>query len=665
MKRIWLWRLGVLSSLTLWFWLTAPLSPLDSWGFDTFLRVREPFAPVVSARIAHLDITQKQLDSWSGTREEYDGLASLIQLLRHQGAQVVALDLLLIRGKDEDFRQFWEQVVGEEDVVLGRTLDENTRLPQGQTHPGGLLNLTSDSDGKLRHYRWYTPGPDTRPLPSLALAAYLSLREQSWEPDTMIEARGDLRVTDYDSNGVAQQRSLPQEILLDERANWQEPGPRNFVHVSPEQLRQWESEGGLPHLEGRVVLIGYVAPGSGDLGNTSLNKSVPKVNVHAVALNGLLQDAWYQATGLAVNCFFSLGIVLAAAFIQTRLTRRRRLAWMLTSLGGLGLSVATPLLSHWFLPWVSLLLGWSICFFGEGWLADQLRHTRLLEMQMLADSEDPLILKVVGDYQVVRKLGTGGFATVYQAVPTATLDTGNSVAIKIVHPASAESAEFRRRFMREIRISSQLRHPNIVEVYQSGSESGLLYLTMELLQGRPLRHYMPEGQPLQEEQVVALLRPMLEALDYAHGQSVVHRDLKPENVMIRTRSSTPPWEFTEVKIVDFGLAFDSQASQLTKSGEIFGTLDYLAPERIQGTNEDPRSDLYAVGVMAYEMLTGSNPFKHSNPGEAILFRLTQDPTHLSELRSDLTASLVHLVTALIARDPQQRPASAREVLGKL
>ena len=99
MKRTWLWRLGVLNSLALWFWLSAPLSPLDGWGFDTFLRLREPFAPVVSNRIAHLDITQKQLDSWSGTREEYDGLASLIELLRNQGAQVVALDVLLIRGK--------------------------------------------------------------------------------------------------------------------------------------------------------------------------------------------------------------------------------------------------------------------------------------------------------------------------------------------------------------------------------------------------------------------------------------------------------------------------------------------------------------------------------------------------------------------------------------
>jgi len=234
-----------------------------------------------------------------------------------------------------------------------------------------------------------------------------------------------------------------------------------------------------------------------------------------------------------------------------------------------------------------------------------------------------------------------------------------------VHPGSAENEEFRRRFMREIRISSQLRHPNIVEVYQSGGELGLLYLTMELLEGRPLRHYMPDGQALDEKQVVSLLRPMLEALDYAHAQSVVHRDLKPENIMIRTRSSTPPWEFTQVKIVDFGLAFDSQASQLTKSGEVFGTLDYLAPERIQGANEDPRSDLYAIGVMAYEMLSGSNPFKHSNPGEAILFRLTKDPTHLSELRSDVTPNLVQLITALIARDPQARPGSAREVLDKL
>lgn len=656
MKRIWLWRLGAFFFLLGWFYLTAPLSPLDSWGFDTFLKLKAPLAPPVSTKIAYLEITEEQLDRWSDTREEYDGIADLMELLRRQGAQVIALDLLLIRGKDQDFARFWEQVTDQVDVVLGRTTTETSRLPAGQEQAAGLLNLFPDADGKLRQYTWSSQGSDGRPLPSLALAAFLNLRERTWDPK-ILEAQGRVRLSDYNDKGETLERVFPGKILLDERAVWQQASPHNFVHVSPAQLRKWDQEGGNPHLEGRVVFIGYVAPGSGDLGTTPLNARVPKVSVHAMALNAILQNAWFSPTGWLWNGLLALVLVLAA--------RPRWLPCLLGGLALLTLGAAVPVYTHWFLPWVSLLLAWNVCCFSEYWLAARLRHERLLEMQKLADSDDPLILKVLGPYQLVRKLGTGGFATVYQALPTESLDIGRSVAIKVVHPAAAESQEFRRRFRREIRISSQLRHPHIVEVHQSGDESSLLYLTMELLAGRPLRDYLGEGQPLDEAQVVSLIRPMLEALEYAHQKSVVHRDLKPENVMVRTRSLTPPWEFYDLKLVDFGLAFDSQASQLTRSGEIFGTLDYLAPERIQGSNDDHRSDIYAVGVMAYEMLSGKNPFKHSNPGEAILFRLTQDAMHLSELCPQATPKLVLLIMAMIARDPDQRPSTAREVLDQL
>lgn len=656
MKRIWLWRLGALIVLVAWLARNAPLSLLDTWGFDTFLKLRAPHAPPVSTHIAHLDITEEQLDKWSGTLEEYDGIADLMELLRRQGAQVIAIDLLFIRGKPQDFAKLWEQLVDQVDVVLGRTPTETSRLPEGQQQAAGLLNLQTDLDGKIRSYSFYSEDPKASRLPSLALAGFLNLRERSWEPE-IVDPQGRIHVTDYDQRGESQEKVLPGTILLDERSAWKDASPRNFVHVSPAQLKQWDQEGGNPHLEGRVVFIGYVAPGSGDLGTSPLNPRVPKVNVHALALNALLQDAWFRPTTLAMNCLLA-GLLIAAA-------RPRPLPAVLGNLAILTASFAIPLYTHWFFPWVTLLLAWNCCCFGEYWLAARLRHQRLLELQKLADSDDPLILKVLGPYQLVRKLGTGGFATVYQAIPTDSLDISRSVAIKVVHPAAAESKDFRRRFMREIRISSELRHPHIVEVQKSGDESSLLYLTMELLEGRPLRDYLSEGQALTEAQVVSLIRPMLEALEYAHQKSVVHRDLKPENVMVRTRSVTPPWEFYDVKLVDFGLAFDSQASQLTRSGEIFGTLDYLAPERIQGSNDDLRSDLYAVGVMAYEMLSGQNPFKHANPGEAILFRLTQDAMHLSEYCPHTTPKLVHLVMSMIARDPDQRPATARAVLDQL
>ncbi len=662
MKLLWRWRCGAFLVLAGWFALTGPLSPLDTWGFDLFLKVRAPLAPPVSARIAHLDITEEQIDKWSGTREEYEGIAHQIDLLRRQGAQVIALDVMLTRGKDADLAPFWEQVAGQIDVVLGRSREQTTRLPAAK--PGdepvamGMLNLVPDKDGKQRHYSFYFQEGQEEPLPSLALACFLTLRESPFQA-SMIDRQRRIHLQDIDSAGTVVEKVFPERFLLDERTAWQPSGgnEQSFVHVSPDQLEQWEKEGGNPHLAGRIVFIGYAAEGAADMGATPLNPRVPKVHVHAVALNALLQNAWFQSTGLLVNCLLSLLVVLAA--------RPRALLIGLGNLALLGAAVALPVSTHWFLPWVSLLLAWNLCCFAESWLSARLRHQRLVEMQKLADSDDPLILTVLGAYQILRKLGSGGFATVYQAVPTDTLDLNRSVALKIVHPAAAESADFRRRFLREIRISSQLHHPNIVEVHPNSGDSSLLHLTMELLEGRPLRDFLGEGVALEESQVVSLLRPILRALEYAHSKSVIHRDLKPENIMVRTRTHTPPWDFYDVKVVDFGLAFDSQASQLTRSGEIFGTLDYLAPERIQGQNDDIRSDLYAVGVMAYEMLAGRNPFKHSNPGEAILQRLTQDATHLSEYCPGVSPDLVHLVTSLIAREPEQRPRNAREVLDKL
>ncbi|MFN8607118.1 MAG: serine/threonine-protein kinase [Vulcanimicrobiota bacterium] len=622
-------RLAALCLLSLWF---LAGHPLDTWAFDNFLRVRQSYAPPVSPHIALLDIDAEQLKEWPGTRQEYDGLADLISRLRQQGARVIALDLILARGEKADFTKFWEQVVDHPDIVLGRTLTEQTQLPEGLARPTeGLLYLQTDSDGVIRRYNWGNP-------PSLALACYLNLRGiPSLEED-------------FDQTGRAWKRAIPAQVWLDERAPWTEESPRNFVHVTPKQLRQWE--GDKPHLSGKVVLINYSSGGSGDLGTTPLARSVPKVYVHALALNGLLQDAWFRPFGLVANLMVALALVVGAA--------TRRPLQIVFSAGWILFCLLLPHKTNWFPPIGSIALGWSACLFLEHWQADRTKHSRLIQLQKLADSEDPLILKIVGDFQVVRKLGAGGFAAVYQAVPTTSLDSSRSVALKIVHPGSAESEDFRRRFQREVRISSQLKHPSIVRVYGSGQSHGLLYMSMELLEGRPLRHYAPEGQPLSEQQVLSLLKPMLEALEYAHGQSVVHRDLKPENMMVKVDSVTPPWRFSELKIVDFGLAFDSEASALTKTGEVFGTLDYMSPERIQGSNDDPRSDLFAVGAIAYELLAGKNPFKHENPGQAILMRLTQDPPPLPG-----NSTLCAVVMRLLARDPAERPQTARQVLDEL
>jgi CHASE2 domain-containing sensor protein len=667
MNKVWPGRAGLLGLMALWFGLTGPLSPLDRWGFDLYLRLRRDHAPPVSSQIVHLDIGQQELTGWASTRQEYAGLAEMIGQLRRQGAQVIVLDLMLMRGEKADFMPFWEQIKsGQQDIVLGRTFADTSRLPAGSQVSEGLLYLNSDSDGRLRCYDWVRTDPKRKKVyPSLALAAYIKLLGLEFKPE-WVQSDGRLQFPDVTPEGDSYPRPLPAQVLLDERALWTEASPRNFFHLSLTLLREWSQKPGPPRLAGKVVFVGYVAPGSGDLGATPLNRSIPKVAVHSLALNGLMQDSWYVPWP-ALRSFQAALTLVLLSWVVGRLPRLwLSLSWLggMLALGAGGL--ALMVYAHSF-PWlISLWIGWTASLIWESWTRDKIRHSRLLALQHLADSEDPLLLKVVGKYQIIRKLGTGGFATVYQAVPTDSLDPARSIALKIVHPASAESPEFRRRFLREIRISSQLRHPNIVKVFHSGDEVGLLYMAMELVEGRPLKHYLQSGSPRSADEVLQILLPLLHGLAYAHGLQVVHRDLKPDNLMVQLENEVEaPWKVSALKIVDFGLAFDSQASQLTRTGEVFGTLDYLAPERIQGKADDPRSDLYAVGVIAYEMLSGSNPFQQQNPGEAILFRLTADPRPLSELQPNLPPALVQVVTRLLARDPEERFSSAQEVLAAL
>jgi len=651
----------MLALVLAWFSSQGEISSLDVGGFDRYLRWRSRSAPAVSPRIVHLNIGEEEIHSWPSTRQEYAGLSKILAQLRRQGAQVIALDLMLVRGEEADFFPFWDEIERQSPLVLGRTFDLESRLPPGTKVSQGLLYVDSDRDGLLRKYRLTRADPKQArptPSPSLALAAYLRLREMEWDA-SWVGANGKVCWTDVSAEGKDWKRCVPDQIWLDQRAGWQEETDRNFFQLTPKQLQEWEDKGGPPRLPGKIVFVGYVSAGSGDLGATPLNPKLPKVAIHSMALNGLIQDAWYVPLPPLPAGILGGLLVLASAGLS-RLPLRRALGlWLLEGLALLGLGFWHLSYAHQ-IPWLlSWLVIWVSSFGLELWQRDQLRHARLAALQVLADSEDPLLLKIVGSYQVVRKLGQGGFATVYQAVPLQTLDPQQSVALKIVHPASAESPEFRKRFLREVRIVSQLMHPNIVRVHHSGQEQGLLYMAMELVPGRPLKHYINPDAPWSVEETIQVLRPLLAALTCAHQQRILHRDLKPDNIMVSMQQETQPWRLKTLKLVDFGLAFQDQASQLTRSGDVFGTLDYLAPERIQGRADDPRSDLYAVGVIAYELLWGSNPFPQQTPAEAILFRMTQDPPSLAERGLDLPEWLVGWVTRLMARNPDERFATAQ------
>ena len=237
-----------------------------------------------------------------------------------------------------------------------------------------------------------------------------------------------------------------------------------------------------------------------------------------------------------------------------------------------------------------------------------------------------------GRFKVESKIGEGGFGAVYRGVQLA---TGRKVALKLLHPEMTKDENLVARFEREGRVLCNLRDAHTITTYDfDRTTDGTLYIAMELLEGKSLHQLFHDEAPLEWKRVFKILIEMCSSLAEAHAQGIVHRDLKPENVYLEPRSGNP--EF--VKILDFGIAkvmrgdtIDPQAPQLTATGQTLGTLEYMSPEQLMGKQLDGRSDVYALGVVAYEMITGRLPFPDAKgPAGLITAQLKQTPVALSQ-----------------------------------
>src|ERR687883_493950 len=264
---------------------------------------------------------------------------------------------------------------------------------------------------------------------------------------------------------------------------------------------------------------------------------------------------------------------------------------------------------------------------------------------------DPLIGRVVdGRYAVEARIARGGMATVYLALDRR-LD--REVALKVMHGHLADDPQFTARFIREARSAARLSHPGVVAVFDQGEDDGLLYLAMEYLQGRTLRMVLGELGVLTPGEALDVVEPALEALAAAHTAGIVHRDVKPENVLLTDDG--------RVKVADFGLA--RAASALTStSGVLMGTAAYMAPELIADGVADARGDVYAVGVMIFEMVTGRQPFSGDVPLRVAYRHVHEDVPPPSSVVGQLPEPLDILVTTATARDPERRPADAGALL---
>ncbi|POX60325.1 serine/threonine protein kinase [Streptomyces sp. Ru62] len=267
--------------------------------------------------------------------------------------------------------------------------------------------------------------------------------------------------------------------------------------------------------------------------------------------------------------------------------------------------------------------------------------------------QDPLVGQVLdGRYRVDARIAAGGMATVYRALDTR-LD--RVLALKVMHPTLAADGAFVERFIREAKSVARLDHPNVVQVFDQGTDGSYVYLAMEYIAGCTLRDVLRERGALQPRAALDILEPVLAALGAAHRAGFVHRDMKPENVLIGDDG--------RVKVADFGLV-RSVDTVTSTTGAVLGTVSYLAPEQIEQGATDPRVDVYACGVVLYEMLTGAKPHSGDSPAQVLYKHLHEDVPPPSALVPGLPYPLDELVASATARTPDIRPHDAVALLAQ-
>jgi beta-lactam-binding protein with PASTA domain/serine/threonine protein kinase len=272
------------------------------------------------------------------------------------------------------------------------------------------------------------------------------------------------------------------------------------------------------------------------------------------------------------------------------------------------------------------------------------------------ESRDHLMGRVLDSrYLIGSRVARGGMATVYEATD---LRLDRTVAVKVMHPGLGDDDEFAARFVAEARAAAKLSHPNVVSVFDQGNDDGTVFLAMELIPGHTLRDTIGKEAPLSAARALALLEPVVSALAAAHRAGLIHRDVKPENVLIADDG--------RVKVADFGLAKAvSATTQHTATGVLIGTVSYVAPELVVEGRSDARADVYAVGVILYELLTGKKPHEGETPIQVAYKHVHEDVPPPSRLSPGVPDYVDALVARATARDREQRPADAGVLLHHL
>jgi serine/threonine protein kinase len=262
-----------------------------------------------------------------------------------------------------------------------------------------------------------------------------------------------------------------------------------------------------------------------------------------------------------------------------------------------------------------------------------------------------MIGKEIGNHRILKELGKGGMGVVYKAHQ---LSLGRPVAMKVLPQHLTNDESFIKRFHNEARAIARLNHPNIVQIYDIGNEGDIHYYTMEFIEGPTLDDVIYKEGFLSPDRTLAILNQVAKALRYAHSQGIVHRDIKPSNIMIA--------KLGRVKLTDFGLALQQRTTRLTVDGGIVGTPEYMSPEQAAGRTATAQSDIYSLGVVAYELLTGKVPFEGDSPLIVLSKIQNTEPQWPRSIDPDIPVDLENIVRKMMARNPSERYASCQEII---
>ena len=286
---------------------------------------------------------------------------------------------------------------------------------------------------------------------------------------------------------------------------------------------------------------------------------------------------------------------------------------------------------------------------------DRPNETSIETHETLSHTDELSAGSLIGDrYEILELIGEGGMGRVFKVRD---LELDKIVALKLIRADQAKDPANIQRFKQELILARQITHKNVVRIYDFGEANGFKFFTMEWIDGASLRDTIRRRGKLSAEEALPTVRQMLEALQEAHREGVVHRDLKPHNVMI-DRDGVP-------RILDFGIARTAETNTMTATGAVMGTPDYMSPEQAYGEKAGPQSDLYSLGVILYEMLTGELPFQADSPLSRVVMRLTKKPTKPRELNGELPEYVERVVLKCMEVDLELRYQSADEILHDL